>query len=215
MDFKYAVFDMDGTLIDTNKMWDVSERIAVGNYCGIDLVKGKYSNFLYNGLVEMIKYASDISGKEFRISDIIDDVYQKMEKNYNGGKIVPIDGSVEYLRYLKDRGIKIAIATATDFAWCAPCLEALGILDIIDIFISTSKVGKSKKHPDVFEKAMSLIGGNKENTIVFEDAAYALSTLYANGFRYAIVHDEMQSAIMDNDIKDKAEHYIHSYKELM
>ena len=69
-------------------------------------------------------------------------------------------------------------------------------------------------HPDIFEEAMRRIGGNKEETMVFEDALYAANTLKANGFRYTIIEDP-GNILWRDEIKIGCEKYIKGYGELL
>ena len=215
MNFKYAVFDMDGTLIKSMDYWDEVERKVVGDMCGIDLLNGEHSKFIYRNLEEMLTRAQEISGKTLDRKPAFEKMHLLMREHYKSSPIQPVDGAFEYLKMLKESGIKIAIATATPFEESKPYLERSGMLELVDCYVSTSQVGKNKYHPDVFDKAIELLGGNKEETVVFEDALYSLETLKKNGFRYVIIDDGIRSSVITDEIKNNSEHYIHSYKELM
>ena len=215
MNFKYAVFDMDGTLIDSMDLWDKCERKIIGEYCGINLLQGQNSDFIYKSLEDMASRASNATGVKCDLRSIIPAMHKEMDENYISATIPEKDGAIEFLKYLKNNGIKIAIATATPLSSCRPCLERLGFFDLIDIFVCTDDVGKSKRYPDVYIKAIELLGGTKEETVIFEDALYCLETLYNHNFRYAVVYDGIRSSVITDTIKEKSEHFIHSYKELM
>ena len=215
MNFKYAVFDMDGTLLDSMHYWDICERQALSEICGIDLLNGEESNFIYKTLEDMENRARSLSGKNFDVKSAHEYMHVLMNKHYDSTPIQPVDGAMEFLAMLRKNGIKTAIATATPLDTCRKCLNKTGLLNAVDAFVSTSEVGKNKYHPDVYLKAIELIGGNKEETLVFEDAYYCLNTLMTNGFRYAIVHDGLRSSIITEEIKKNCEYHIFSYKELM
>lgn len=215
MDFKYAIFDMDGTLIDSMDLWDKLERKVVGQELGVDLENGEHSNFIYAGLSDMISKANKVSSKQVTVDYILPKLYAIMDNNYSNGSIKTIDGAVEYLKYLKSKSVKIAIATATRYESCKKCLQDNGILPLIDAFVSTDDVKKSKLHPDVYLKAIEMLGGSKDESVVFEDTLRCLNTLYQNGFKYVIVHDKVRSEIITDELKKNALRYIYSYKELM
>ena len=215
MNFKFAVFDMDGTLIDSMQYWDKCERIACSELSSVDLVSGEHSNFIYMSLADTIERAEKLSGKKLSKEDVLTHTYKTMYDIYQNDVINPVDGAVEYLKYLKENGVKIAIATATHFTHCEKCLKELGILPLIDNFICTHDVGKNKFHPDVYYEAMKNIGAVKDETMIFEDAAYAINTIYNNGFRYSIVYEGERTSLVPKAQMDKAEHFIHSYKELI
>ncbi len=213
MNFKYAVFDMDGTLLDSMNDWLYCEKKIIGDYCGFDFVSDKECNVL--GLNNIVQYAIDKTGVNFGAEDVLPDIYRLMSDKYENTNIKPKEGAVEFLKFLKEKGIKIAIATATDFEMCENCLKRNGILDYIDTFVSTKQAGHSKTRPDVYLKAMEIIGAVKQETLIFEDAAYCVETLYNNKFRYAIVFDSAGYPLIPDYQKEAAEIQIFNYKELI
>ena len=215
MNFKYAVFDLDGTLLDTQKYWDRIEREVLGRRFGIDMFNDENGNHIpFTGLRAMFELASEKTGKIISLEEVIDELYDEMKKVYISADIDTMPMSLEFLKALKAEGIKTALATATNIKVCKPALERMGFLPYLDELVCTDDVGKNKYHPDVFERAMQLIGGNKEETMVFEDALYAAETLKANGFRYTIIEEEGSLCCKDA-LKDGCENYIKSYEELL
>ncbi len=215
MNFKYAVFDLDGTLLDTQKYWDKIEREVLGNKFGIDMFNDENGNYIpFSGLREMFERATEKTGKVLQLSDVIDELYTVMREVYSSGEIEIIDGALDFLKTLKAEGIKTALATATPIHMCKPGLERTGLLPYLDALVCTDDVGKNKYHPDVFDRAMFLIGGDKEETMVFEDSLYAVNTLKENGYRYTVI-EEIGSECCREELKKGCENYIKSYEELL
>ena len=215
MNFKYAIFDMDGTLIDSMPHWDNCERTVIGELSGIDLCSGEHGDFIYLSIQDTMKRAENITGKKLTYEQVLAPTYKKMYDIYHSHILKPMDGAVEYLKLLKENGVKIAIATATDLEYCKLCLEETGIFSLLDAFICTSDVKKNKYHPDVYIRAMEELGGVIEETMIFEDAPYAIDTVFKHGFRYTIIHGGACTGLIPDEQINKAEHLIHSYKELM
>ncbi len=215
MNFKYAIFDLDGTLLDTQKYWDSLEREILGRHFGIDMFNDENGDYIpFSGLKAMFANAERRTGKKISLEDIIGELYEKMTEIYKSGDIDTMPHSPEFLKALKTEGIKTALATATPIYMCKPALERLGLLDYLDELVCTDDVGKNKFHPDVFDKALELIGGNKEEAMVFEDSLYAANTLKANGYRYTII-EETGSLCCADELKDGCENYIKNYEELL
>ena len=215
MNFKYAIFDLDGTILDTQKIWDRVEREILGKHFGIDMFNDDEGNYIpFTGLRDMFEKATARTGKTLVLSDVLDELYEIMAVVYKENDLETMPMSLDFLKELKKQGIKTALATATPIYMCKPALERYGVLPYLDVLLCTDDVGKNKFHPDVFDKAMELIGGNKNDTMVFEDSLYAANTLKANGFRYTIIEEQGSFCCVD-ELKDGCENYIKTYGELL
>ncbi len=215
MNFKYAVFDLDGTLLNTQKYWDKYEREILSKRFEIDMFNDENGNYIpFSGLKAMFERAMKLTGKTISLDEVIDELYDLMRDVYSNGDIETMPKALDFLKALKAEGVKTAIATATDISVCRPALERMGLLPFLDELVCTKDVGKNKYHPDVFIRAMELIGGSKEETMVFEDSLYAANTLKKNGFRYTII-EEAGSLCCVDELKDGCENYIKSYEELL
>lgn len=215
MDFKYAIFDLDGTLVDSMSIWrnleiKVFTRLVDGNIPSE--LKDKLFYMMWR---EMFPVAQEITGKTLDKKALYAEMRAIMTPKYKDGTIKLKKGVIEFLEHLKANGIKCAVATATPKEVCYPCLCVNGIDKYFDAFYTCEMVGKNKFSPDVYDMALNALGGTKQNTMVFEDTLYCINTLKENGYRYTIISEPTQSKdeLINGGYIDN--NYIEDYFELI
>jgi HAD superfamily hydrolase (TIGR01509 family) len=106
------------------------------------------------------------------------------------------------------------IATNTRRDLVEDGLRRNGLLSYFEGIITCPEVGQGKKEgPAVYEEALRLLGGTKEDTVVFEDALHPIRTAKKAGFRIAAIYDASSEGEHD-EIRALADSYFHSYDEL-
>ncbi|MBP9988351.1 MAG: HAD family phosphatase [Ruminococcus sp.] len=208
MKIKYAIFDVDGTLLDSMHIWDDAADIFLQKI-GFEPRGDRLfrSQRIANGIDYMIKnYNLNMTPEEIReeINIILKDYYFNIP--------VAKPGVKDFLQRLKDSGAKLAIATATERYLIENALERNGLLQYFDSFFTTFEVGKRKHFPDIFNIAKDSIGGD-ETTVVFEDACYAIETVSKAGYKIIAVEDYSQEQ-WRAEIKKLADYYITDYEEI-
>lgn len=183
---KSAVFDLDGTILDSSMIWDgLGERFLSGRNITPETGLSERLNLMT--LPESCKYLRTEyhlpeSPQQIRseLCGIIADFY----RNECGLK----PGAAELLTELSRRGVTLSIATAGDRELSRAALERLGLLELFSGIASCNEYG-GKNHPEIFLKAASLAGGTPDNTAVFEDSLHAVITAKKAGFLTAAVMD--------------------------
>ncbi len=197
MDYKYAVFDLDGTLLDSMRLWRQKEALLMQDFVGRKLDDKTLARLETLMFSQAVEEAENMCGKKFDRKHYLEILHEDMKPSYADGTVGLKKNAKEFLEHLKKNGVKIGAATATPKELCVPCLKLHGIYDLFDCIFTVQEIGKSKKFPDIYEKVMCTLGGTKENTMFFEDARYCIETLYNHGFRYTVIQDEMQIAEID------------------
>jgi HAD superfamily hydrolase (TIGR01509 family) len=124
-------------------------------------------------------------------------------------KVTLKSGVAEFLEKLKSQGVKMCVATVTDRFVVEEVLEKLGVRKYFSEIFTCSEVGANKETPDIYNKALEHLKTEKSETVVFEDAFYALMTAKNDGFRVAGVFDKHEKNQVQ--IKANADYYVSDY----
>lgn len=210
MKIKGAIFDLDGTLLDSMHAW---ENVARDYILGRGMIPRP-------GLREAVRPLSLLQVAEYfraeynvpgELQEIMDGVNKVIEGFYFE-KAVLKPGAMELLSSLERQGVRMCIATATDRYLVEAALKRNGILSYFSGIITCTETGCGKDRPEIFHKALKLLGTAKEETAVFEDAHYAVKTAREAGFWVVGVYDPSSEAFWEQ-IKSLANVYINSLSE--
>ena len=210
---KYIIFDLDGTLIDSMPVW-----------------RGTGSGFLENhnfpvpeNLMEVVKtqtiwqtaewFRTEL-GVPMEAEAIVNEIVESVVEAYR--HTIPLkDGAMEYLEKMKQEGVEMCILTASEADYILPALDRLDIRKYFSHVLTCTELGEYKNDGKAYLKTMELMGGTLEETVVFEDAYYAVKGAKSVGFSVYAVLDEVVREDDIDKIKETADHYFHSYKELL
>lgn len=185
---KGAIFDMDGTIIDSMQYWDqLDERFLTRR--GFEYTE-EVSQYLRTcSLAMSAEYFSKNYGIPGSIEDIIKMINDEMREPYEKDVTVK-EGAVEFLEALKEKGVPMCIATSTDRELVELVLNRLDLMKYFGKIFTCSEIGKNKDHPDIFEEALSYLGTEREDTPIFEDSLYAMKTAKKAGYPVVAVADK-------------------------
>ena len=206
MNKKYAIFDLDGTLVDSMKYWKNLTREYLN-------IKGVYD--IPEEIFKLIKPMTMIESaslfiERFGLNGTPESVAQEMnhimDQHYY--KDIPLkDGVKEYLYTLDKEGKTMCVASATAIPLVEGCLSRLGILDYFSFVLSCETNGKGKNDPDIYLEAAEKMGAKPEEIAVYEDALYAAETAKKAGFYLIGVFDENSEKKFDR-LKEIADEVI-------
>lgn len=209
---KCAIFDLDGTLLDSTGVW---RRVD-------DEFMGRRGLPVTPEFIEKIKVMNFKTGAEYvvreygldeRPEDIVAEWFELARRAY-AYDIILKPGAKEYLQKLSDAGIKLVVATSSDRALYEPCMKRLGIYDYFESFTQTDEVSRGKDYPDVYYEAARKAGVNKADCVVFEDVLRAVKSTTQAGFFTVAVSDA--ASLKDaGSIKQLADMYINDYMDLL
>ena len=151
MTFEAAIFDLDGTLLNSMHVWEQID-IEFLQKRGLPVPADYVVEICARSFEEAAQYTIELFGLPETIDDIIKEwnVMAAYEYAYN----VKIQSyAMDYLLQLKSRGIKLAVATGLPKELFIPCLKNNSVLHLFDVLCSTDEVRHGKECPDVFELA--------------------------------------------------------------
>ena len=201
---KGAIFDFDGTLVDSMFIWDTIGEDYLRSL-GKEPHEDLKETFLTLTLEKAAEYYRTHYGVTLSVKEIVDGVNAMVEGIYRT-KVVLKPGVADYLRWLKENGVQMCIATVTDRYLVEETLERFGILHYFSEIFTCAEVGYGKDKPIIYRKALEHLDTAKNETYVFEDSLFALKTAKADGFTAIGVYDRHENR--QEELKTLADYYI-------
>ena len=201
---KGAIFDLDGTLLDSMFIWDtIGEEYlrSLGKEPHEDLKE----TFMTLTLEEAAEYYREHYGVTLSVKEIVDGINAMVEQTYRT-KVTLKPGISEYLAWLKENGVRMCVATVTDRYLVEETLERLGVRHYFSEIFTCAEVGFGKDKPIIYQKALEHLGTEKSDTYVFEDLPFALNTAKTDGFPTVGIYDRHEAH--QDELKELADYYV-------
>ncbi len=212
MNKKYAIFDMDGTIVDSMGYWkelaveflhskgifDISEEL---------LIKIRPMTMTESSTVFINEFNLPLT-----VPEVISEMNRIMTEHYYHD-IELKNGIVSYLDIMKSRGVHMCVASATPKPLIEACLKRLEVSDYFDFIISCDEVGAGKGSPAVYYACGDRFGNIKaEDIAVFEDAIFAGRTAKIANFYLVGIYDEISSDTW-NELSEISDEIITDWNE--
>lgn len=173
---KAALFDFDGTIADTEPLYDIFwNRVAEEYHIGIENFASKIKGTIMPNIME--KYFSNYP-EEVR-QKILDDSKAFEEKI----DFPLIPGVMEFIHALKEEGFKLALVTSSEDRKMKRAFEVLSLDGIFDVVITADRITRGKPNPMCYQLAAADLHLRPEECIVFEDAFTGIQAATAAGMR--------------------------------
>lgn len=211
-DFKGVVFDLDGTLVESNYVWSEIDKKFLGK-------RGIAVPADYFKAVSAMNYraAAVYTNQRFSLNENIEDIMQEwvdMAEYEYANNVQLVSGADKYLKLLKSKGIKICLATASSKELYEPVLKHHGIYELFDAFTTTSEVERGKGFPDVYELAAKKISLPPKDCAVFEDIIEGIRGAKAGSFTAVACLNSHYIADWQQ-LKAESDKFFSDYSELM
>ena len=205
---KGAIFDFDGTLVDSMFIWDTFGEDYLRTL-GKEPKENLTETFKTFTLEQAAEYYREHYGVTLSVGEIVDGVNKMVAEIYRT-KVTLKDGVRAFLGGLRAQGVKMCVATVTDRPIVEDVLCDLGIRDFFTEIFTCAEVGYNKETPHIYRAALEVLGTKKDETVVFEDALHALITAKKDGFKVAAVYDRHERH--QTQMKENGDYYITDYE---
>ena len=178
---KAVIFDMDGVLVDTNPHHRTAWREyyqrngkTLSDADFVQHVSGKHNA----DIVAHLFAGQTLTPEEVhRLSHDKEALFREIYQP----DITPVAGLVPFLKSLKEAGLKLAVATSAPVENLDFVMDALNIRSYFDALLNESMVSHPKPDPEIYEKAMEMLGVEPADCVIFEDSMTGIQAAKASG----------------------------------
>ena len=183
-----VLWDMDGTLVDTEPYWVESEFELIEEHGGA-WSQEHAMNLVGNDLLVSASYIHQHSGIDLEPAVIVEELLDRVVRRVN--RAVPWrPGAVELLRDLREHGVRCALVTMSYRRFVAPILQGLPP-DTFEVVVTGDSVSQGKPHPEPYTKAAAILGVDPEHTIAIEDSNTGARSAEAAGCTVLVVQNHV------------------------
>ena len=183
-----VLWDMDGTLVDTEPYWIESEFELVAAHGGTWSHEHAL-NLVGNDLQVSGRYLAEHSGIDLEPSEIVEELLDRVVARVE--QEVPWrPGALELLTDLRSNGVRCALVTMSYRRFVAPILAALP-QDAFEVVVTGDAVTQGKPHPEPYQKAAAVLGVDPAATVAIEDSNTGARSAEAAGCTVLVVQNHV------------------------
>ena len=208
--YKGAIFDLDGTLLDSMQVWVNVDQLFLGrrNIPVPPDYLGEIGKLAY---YEAALYTIDRFHLQEKPEELIQEWHQDALIQYRD-QVQLKEGSYQFLKFLKMNDIPFSVATASDPELYALTLKRNNVFDMFHSFTDLKETGTSKGEPDIYLKAAEKMDLKPEECVVFEDILPGIRAAKKVNFHTVAVYDLYASGTEKEFIKE-ADIYIKDFND--
>ena len=207
-----AVFDLDGTLLDSMWVWEAVDEAffaARGLALPDDYVQGILSlSFRETALYTIERFRLEES------PEAVMDEWNRLSFGAYRDEVKLKPGAKEYLERLSAQGVKLGTATALTTHVMEAVLESNGVLRLFDALTSADEAPRGKSFPDIYLLAARKLGVAPARCVVFDDVPQALRGIKAAGMAACAVRENQPAHIWDEMVR-LSDVQIQGFEELL
>ena len=206
------IFDMDGTLIDSNGIWrDVD--IAFLEKRGMP-----YTKEYYEGVAHTIFPLAAVFTKEYcQLEESCEEImaeWMELASDMYATDVTVKPGVVDYLEQCRARGERMMVLTSSVPEHCRTALTHLDLMKYFERILFAQEMGLEKKNPECFKKAAAIMDVKPEDCTVYDDSVAACRGAKAAGMQVVGVYDAYFDMTVD-EMQQVCDRYIRSFEEMV
>lgn len=188
MKIKGVIFDMDGVILDSEKLY-VRFWCEAGRFYGFPMEE-KHALSIRSMARQLASVKlRGIFGSSFDYDAVRSKRVELMDKYVEENGIELKDGAEDLLMYLKENGYRIALATATPPDRAEKYLKAHDLYKYFDVTVSASMVSLGKPAPDIYLRAAEMLGLSAQSCLALEDSPNGIRSASSAGCVTVMVPD--------------------------
>lgn len=173
------LFDMDGTVVDTEKYWDMAEHGFFADR-GVHWTSEMGKDITGMALVDSVTAMARKTGLDLNIPDAIDEMNQRVHDLVMERGAPWLPGALETLELAKSLGIKTALVTSSWRIFTQAVIDQ-GPAGAFDTVVAGDEVKNGKPHPEPYAKAARRLGTEAKYCMAFEDSPSGANSAVAAG----------------------------------
>lgn len=183
-----VIFDMDGTLVDTERVSQAAWKEAFAQL-GVDDVEEDFiRSFIGQNAASIIDRFIEVLGSRER-ADRAFKLHYEIFVSKSRTELVAKPGARETVLLMRERGYRVGLASSTYRDQCLARLARFGMNELFDSITCGNEVSNGKPAPDIFLKAARRLGSAPGECVVVEDSLNGVRAGHAAGMRVLMVPD--------------------------